>query len=279
MTRWLGAAVLSAAAAVVVATAIAVWPRAEAPPTPVCELGPTVPGIDVSYYQGAIDWPRVARAGMRFAFIRVSDGSRTLDVRFGSNWSAARRAGVMRGAYQYFRPDDNPIAQADLLIDALTRDRGELPPVIDVETTGGKPAAEVVARVRQWVDRVRRRLGVEPIVYTGPDFWRFGAGGADLTSQPLWLAHYTSACPSVPAPWTRWTFWQSSDRGQVPGIDTPVDLDVFAGTEDELRAFAARAAIAAPPPVSAPAPPRSPGRPRRADGPSRAPPGPGSARR
>jgi lysozyme len=123
----------------------------------------------------------------------------------------------MRGAYQYFRPDQNPTAQADLLIAAVASDPGELPPVIDIETDGGKSPAQVVDAARVWIDRVRTKLGVEPIVYTGPEFWRTRANSGDLTTQPLWIAHYTSGCPTVPAPWRRWTFWQHSDEAGSPG--------------------------------------------------------------
>ena len=211
-------------------------PLAEAP----CPQGPTTPGIDISYYQEGIQWNRVRRAGVLFAFIRVSDGATFLDPRFAGNWAGASRVGIMRGAYQYFRPDENPIAQADILIAAVQRDRGELPPVIDVEAEGGKSPAQIARAVKTWLDRVRSKLDVEPIIYTGPEFWRIKVGGADLASQPLWLAHYTTGCPTIPAPWTAWTFWQHTDSGPVPGIDGSVDLDVFAGTFAELQEFARR---------------------------------------
>ena len=210
-----------------------------------CDPGPTVAGIDVSYYQQDITWKRVRRAGIRFAFIRASDGLGGPDTKFARNWREAKRAKILRGAYQYFRPDQDPTSQADLLINMLAKDRGELPPVLDIETTGGKPPAELVARARVWIARVRDKLGVEPIVYTGPEFWRDQARGGDLATQPLWLAHYTRGCPAVPAPWTSWQFWQHTDRGRVPGIEGPVDLDVFAGTFADLEELARRAVVKA----------------------------------
>lgn len=240
---WLLLALAACAALVVVRLA---WPtdddRATALSVPGCQSGPTVAGIDVSYYQESIAWPRVRRAGIRFAFIRASDGLTITDARFAKNWQGAKRAGLLRGAYQYFRPEQSALDQADLLIAAIDRDPGELPPVIDVESTGGKSAAELATSIRTWVDRVRTRLGVEPIIYTGPDFWRTRVG-ADLTRQPLWIAHYTPACPTVPAPWQRWTFWQHGDTGRVPGIAGPVDLDVFAGSFGELQDFARRSRL------------------------------------
>lgn len=205
-----------------------------------CHDGPTTPGIDVSYYQEAIQWKRVRKAGVLFAFIRVSDGSTFPDPRFAQNWQGAGKVGLLRGAYQYFRPEESAVAQADLLITALGRDRGELPPVLDVEDAGGRSPKQISRAIEQWVARVREKLGVEPILYTGPDFWKTRVGNADHTTQPLWLAHYTQDCPTVPAPWTTWTFWQYTDRGKVPGIVGPVDLDVFAGTYAELLDFARR---------------------------------------
>ena len=206
------------------------------PEPPRCHAGPTTPGIDVSYYQETIDWPRVRRAGIHFAFIRLSDGAQLRDAKFATNWAEARRAGVIRGAYQFFRPDQSAIAQADLMIAALQNgDPGDLPPVIDIEVDGGLAPTVVAARAQQWIERVRDQLGVEPIVYTGSDLWR--SGGAELLGpQPLWIAHYTQNCPTLPAPWTRWRFWQHTDRGAVPGIEGPVDLDLFAGELGDLQA-------------------------------------------
>lgn len=203
---------------------------------PRCHIGPTTPGIDVSYYQETIDWQRVHRAGIRFAFIRLSDGAQLRDIRFATNWAEAKRAGLVRGAYQFFRPDQSVEAQADLMIAAMAgRDPTDLPPVIDIEVDGGLDASTVAERAQVWIDRVRGRLGIQPIVYTGGDLWR--NGGADaLGPQPLWIAHYTQGCPTLPSPWTHWTFWQHTDRGAVPGIEGAVDLDLFAGSLGDLQA-------------------------------------------
>jgi lysozyme len=228
--------VLGAAAAIITAARTGVRPPHDKPDRPGCQTGPTTPGIDVSYYQETIDWHRVQRAGIRFAFIRLSDGATLRDAMFATNWAESKRAGVVRGAYQFFRPDQSATAQADLMIAAMHgRDHGDLPPAIDLEVDGGLTAPELAARAQAWVDRVRDKLGVEPIVYTGSDLWR-GGGAEPLGAQPLWVAHYTQGCPTLPPPWTRWRFWQHTDRGAIPGIDGPVDLDLFAGTLGELHA-------------------------------------------
>src|SRR5262249_36012828 len=134
-----------------------------------CALGQTTPGIDVSYYQGDIAWTRVRTAGVRFAFIRLADGTQVLDTKFAANWNGAYGAKILRGAYQFFRPEQNPIDQSDLVIRTLRKHgRGELAPVIDVEVTGGLPLQTVAQNAKLWIEHVRNQLGVEPIVYTNP---------------------------------------------------------------------------------------------------------------
>lgn len=206
----------------------------------VCAAGATTKGIDVSYHQPAIDWAQVKAAGNEFAFVRVSDGTGFRDPKFATYYAGAKAAGLIRGAYQFFRPNQNVVAQADLMIAAVgTRAPGDLPPVIDVEATGNLAPATVAARVRQWVDRVKAAVGVDPIVYTGKFFWRDQVGGpTSFAGNPLWIAQYTTLCPDLTAPWNTWAFWQYSDTGSVPGIAGNVDVNRFNGTLAELRALA-----------------------------------------
>ena len=205
----------------------------------ICANGPTVKGIDVSYYQGTVDWAAAKADGVEFAFIRLSDGEVFRDPKFALNWTNAKAAGVLRGAYQFFRPAQDVAVQADMMIKAIgTYQTGDLPPVIDVEADGGLAPATVASKVRQWVDLVKAGTGVAPIIYTGKYFWRDEVGGPrTFETNSLWIAQYTSLCPDLPAPWTRWTFWQSSDKGRVAGIKGAVDLDKFNGTSEQLRAF------------------------------------------
>jgi lysozyme len=204
-----------------------------------CPNGPTTQGIDVSYYQGNIDWARVKGSGIEFAFIRLSDGSRFRDPKFQQNWDGAKSAGVIRGAYQFFRPGQDVALQADMMIRAVgSYTPGDLPPVIDVEATSGMSATAIASRVRTWVDTVKNALHVTPIVYTGKYFWRDEVGGnSTFEGNPLWIAQYTSLCPDIPSPWTRWSFWQNSDKGSVAGVPGKVDTNKFNGTIDDLRAF------------------------------------------
>ena len=215
----------------------------------VCASGATTLGIDVSYYQGTFNWTTVKNAGVKFAFIRLSDGDVFNDPKFTANWNGAKQAGIVRGAYQFFRPNQNVTAQADKMIAAIgTYQKGDLPPVIDVEATGGLSPSAVASRVRTWVDRVKNGLGVNPIVYTGKYFWRDDVGGpTSFVNNPLWIAQYTSLCPDLPAPWQRWTFWQYSESGSVAGISGGVDMDRFNGSVADLLAFAGSATMPPPP--------------------------------
>ena len=215
----------------------------------VCASGETTLGIDVSYYQGVIDWNAVRNAGIKFAFVRVSDGNAFSDPKFTANWNGARQAGIIRGAYQFFRPNQNVTAQADKMIAAIgTYEPGDLPPVVDVEATGGLSATAIQSRLRTWVDRVKNALGVTPIIYTGKYFWRDEVGApASFAPNPLWIAQYTSLCPDIPGPWQRWTFWQYTDSGHVAGISGNVDMNRFNGSLSDLQVFVG--ASTSPPPA------------------------------
>ncbi len=215
----------------------------------VCATGATTLGIDVSYYQETINWTSVKNAGVAFAFVRVSDGEVFQDPKFTANWNGAKQAGIVRGAYQFFRPNQSITAQADKMIAAIgTYTPGDLPPVIDVEDDGGLAPSTVATKVRQWVDRVKGALGVEPIVYTGKYFWRDEVGApSSFVGNPLWIAQYTSMCPDLPGPWQKWTFWQYTDSGHVAGISGNVDMNRFNGSVTDLLAFANAGSMPPPP--------------------------------
>lgn len=214
----------------------------------VCPTGPTTPGIDVSYYQGTVNWAAVRAAGMRFAIVRVSSGDTVADTKFAENWAGAKQAGLVRGAYQYFKPNQNVLSQANKMIAAIgTYQRGDLPPVIDVEDSGGLAPAQVAAAVRTWVDRVKGALGVDPMIYTGAYYWRDQIGSpTGYANHPLWVANYRVTCPDIPAPWQKWAIWQYSDEGRVNGITGPVDMNKFNGTPEQLIAFANGAGMSPP---------------------------------
>lgn len=200
-----------------------------------------VHGIDVSYYQEDIDWNKVAAEGHKFAFIRVSDGLYHIDSKFSQNWSGAKSAGIIRGAYQFFRPNLDAIEQAQLLLDKMgPLEKGDLPPVIDVETTEGLSPSKVAGKVAEWINHIESKLGVKPIIYTGYYFWKDNVKSTAFGDYLLWEAWYhdfqdTSFCPLTPDPWIKWTFWQWTSSGTVSGIRIHVDRDIFDGTLDDLK--------------------------------------------
>ena len=208
--------------------------------TRLCPAGPTVPGIDVSSWQGTVDWQAVAASGVRFAFIRAFDGLGA-DREFRRNWAGAKAAGILRGVYVYFRARHSGATQAQRLLAALGDDVGELPPVLDLETFDEQTAGKALVEVRQWVAAMRKGVGRDPMLYAG-SFWHFNAAplvGGEFADLALWTPDYTeTGCPGVPQGWDRWTFWQQTSTGRVPGISGGVDLNVFNGSEGDLLDFA-----------------------------------------
>ena len=201
-----------------------------------------VRGIDVSHFQGAIDWSAVAKAGSDFAFIKASDGMRGGDPMFATNWSQAKAVGLRRGAYHFFRTQQDSERQAQQLLAMLGTDSGELPPVLDFELLGEASPEQALAGAQRWMAIVEESCGREPIVYTGPAFWSAMLRNSPvLSDHRLWIAHYTLASrPTLPSAWRDWTFWQYSEKGRVSGIHGPVDLDYFHGTMMELDALCER---------------------------------------
>jgi lysozyme len=200
-------------------------------------------GIDVSYYQGRIDWPRVSASGVSFAFARVADGATFVDPAFADNWPAMKAARVIRGSYQFFRPAQDPVAQAAVFLREIEARGGlrpgDLPPALDIEVTDGVPAATLRARAQVWLAHVEAATGRTPIIYTSPGFWQDLEAGASFGRYTLWLAHWETACPTLPGSWERWRFWQDTAGRAVPGIADAVDTDWFDGTRAELEALAA----------------------------------------
>jgi GH25 family lysozyme M1 (1,4-beta-N-acetylmuramidase) len=214
-----------------------------------CAGSSTVHGIDVSGFQGSINWGDVARDGKAFAIMKATEGTGFTDSTFARNWANAKNAGVIRGAYHFFHPALDPIAQANHFVDVMgPLHAGDLPPMLDLEITNGLSAAHVAASARAFLQHVEARTGRRPLIYTGYFFWRDQVGDPSGFSQyPLVMAAYVSGCPLVPNSWGHFTMWQYSDSGRVSGIAGNVDLDVFNGDMKALRALAGEQAGPPPP--------------------------------
>lgn len=205
-----------------------------------------VAGIDVSHFQGVVDWPRVAASGIQFCFIKATEGTGNVDPRFILNWKSARDAGLVRGAYHFFHPTAPASSQADSFLRIVSRlEPGDLPPVLDLEVPAAWAAIALADRAPmaiEWLDQVEKALGLSPIVYLSPAFaTEILANAPELGRFPVWLAHYTNAdAPTIAKPWTNWTFWQHSREGKILGVALPVDLDRFNGSLDDLKALTAK---------------------------------------
>lgn len=195
-----------------------------------------VQGIDVSHYQGTVDWNEVRQSGHAFAFAKATQGLTVTDPEFTANWSGMQSAGILRGAYHFYEPGDDPTQQADFFLSVAQIEPGDLPPVLDIEATGGQSAQTIIQGIQTWLETVEKGAGVTPILYTSPGFWN-GLGTTAFGHYPLWVAQYGVTAPKLPSGWSRWTFWQSSQTGTVSGVNGSVDLDVFDGTLQQLQAL------------------------------------------
>ena len=215
----------------------------------------TVEGIDVFDGQGAIDWPAVAGDGIAFAMIKATQGTYDTQSTFAYNWPHARAAGVDRGAYHFFDPTEDGVAQAHYFLSALGAPAaGDLPVMLDVECpdgdancldpgkSGQAAASDIRARIDGFLVTVEQATHKTPIVYTFASY--FSQNGIDTTgldAYPLFIAYpTTSACFEVPSPWSQAVMWQYSWAGSVSGISGAVDRDRFIGTAAGLDAHAAR---------------------------------------
>jgi lysozyme len=212
--------------------------------------GTRAPGIDVSRFQGTIDWTSVAASGIRFAFVQASRGSGAdctvkpqqcgPDPNFAANRLAAEAVGIRVGPYHrgFAAGSTDADARADALVEADLfiaqvgqLNHGELLPVLDVESPfTGMTSTTLRTWVRVFVKRVKKQLGRKPMIYTSATSWAATGNTAEFAKAkyPLWIAHWNVSKPAVPANnWARhgYSVWQYSNSGSVPGIHGNVDLD------------------------------------------------------
>lgn len=202
-------------------------------------------GIDVSGWQGGINWSSVRGAGIEFSWMKATEGLSYKDPTFSANYTNAYNAGVIRGAYHYARPDaSGGAAQADYFASnggAWSRDNLTLPGVLDIE---GTCYGYSQAGMRQWVldfyNKYKARTGRDVVIYTSPSWWNTCTGGWNgmAALSPLWVANWTTGNPSIPAGFPSWTVWQYTSTGAVGGVAGNVDRDRFGGDRSRLLALA-----------------------------------------
>ena len=199
-------------------------------------------GIDVSNYQGEIDWQVMEDQGIRFAFIKATEGSGHIDAQFHNNWENAKQTNLKIGAYHFFSYESSGKEQAKHFIEIVPRTEGMLPPVVDVEFYGDyvtkKPDVETTTEsLKEFLNEVETYYGMKPIIYaTESSYSRFIRGTFD--EYPLWIRNvYLSPNISMPG---KWVFWQYTSEGLMEGYKGTqkyIYLNVFYGSEKEWKSF------------------------------------------
>ncbi len=232
---------LLSAAAVLLATAGAAVAAAQ--PAQAAPAG--LPGVDVSHYQGSINWGSVHNAGIKFAYIKATEGTTVIDSAFGTNYTGAYNANVIRGAYHFARPaSSGGAAQATYFVahgGAWSADNLTLPGALDLEAScSGISQASMVSWIHDFANTYKSKTGRDVVLYTTRSWWSTCTGGSTAfgSSNPMWVANWGVSSPAMPAGWGTYTFWQYADNGSVSGISGAVDRDVFNGSDARLLALA-----------------------------------------
>lgn len=192
-------------------------------------------GFDVSEYQSAIDWEQTYHIDeafeLSFVFIRSTAGKDKIDSKFKENWKAAKERQLIRGAYHYYRPNENSIEQAENFIKNVKLEKGDLPPVLDIEKLPRKQSIDSLkVGLRRWLKKVEKHYKVKPIIYSGEsyytDFLR-----EEFSEYPLWIANYNFWRNDLE---DDWQFWQFTEKAQITGVQGMVDLNIFNGDKNKL---------------------------------------------
>ncbi|WP_396142102.1 glycoside hydrolase family 25 protein [Flavobacterium sp.] len=192
-------------------------------------------GFDVSEYQGEINWEQTYHIEeafeLSYVFIRATAGKDRIDSRFEENWKGAKARQLIRGAYHYYRPNENSKEQATNFIKNVTLQKGDLPPVLDIEKL---PKTQSVERLkvglRNWLTAVEKHYGVKPIIYSGESYYKDFLK-EEFSAYPLWIANYNFWRNDLESDWQ---FWQFTEKAKIEGIDAMVDLNIFNGDKNDL---------------------------------------------
>lgn len=198
--------------------------------------GYQVHGIDVSHYQGDINWKmleqtRQGQFPIRFIFMKATEGGDYPDDRFTANFDSARAHGFIRGAYHFYNPKTDANKQADFFIQSVKLEPGDLPPVLDIEKKG-KDMKKLQSDLKLWLRKVENHYGVKPIIYASYKFKTRYLNDSVFNTYPYWIAHYYVDSVRYEGDWK---FWQHTDVGTLPGIEEKVDLNVFNGSSTDLQ--------------------------------------------
>lgn len=187
-------------------------------------------GIDVSEYQGTINWESVKTVEnsfpLKFVFMRATAGKNKVDAMFARNWKNAKNK-LIRGAYHYYRPNENSIQQANLFIQNVHLESGDLPPVLDIENLPKTQSMDSLkVGLKRWLNRVEQHYKVRPIIYSGERYYKDFLK-KDFPEYTFWIANYNFWVERISP---NWHFWQFTEKAQVYGIEGNVDVNIYNGT-------------------------------------------------
>lgn len=185
-------------------------------------------GIDVSEYQKSIDWETVAdKNELDFVIVRASAGSDHKDRKFDFNWRQLKKYNIVRGAYHYYRPNENSTEQAEQFTSSVVLEKGDIVPILDIEKYSNiQSISSLQNGLLNWLNIVEEYYGIVPMIYTYSDFYmKVLKDDKRFSKYPVWIAHYSSEENPKKLP-SGWLIWQFSENGRLEGIETYVDIDV-----------------------------------------------------
>ena len=193
-------------------------------------------GIDISEYQGNINWQKLKLIDevyeINFILVRATAGNDRVDSQFVNNWENAKTKKIIRGAYHYYRPNENSLKQANFFIKTVKLQKGDLPPVLDIEKLPKNQSLDSLkVGLKRWLLRVENYYGVKPIIYSGDKYFT-NFLEKQFSGYTFWIANYSIFDETINK---NWRFWQFSENAIVDGIEGNVDLNIFNGTKTQLK--------------------------------------------
>ena len=200
--------------------------------------GYEIHGIDISHYQGTIDWDALQNAQiegnpLRFIIVKSTEGAGQLDENFNDNFYQAREYGFIRGAYHFWSNRSSARSQAYYFLKQVHLEDGDLPPVLDIEhKPKGRSVEDFQRDVLTWLHIVEDKYHAKPIIYTYYKFKESYLSAPVFDDYPYWIAHYYVDKVEYKG---KWKFWQHTDAGRLPGIKGYVDFNIYNGSYYDLR--------------------------------------------
>lgn len=188
-------------------------------------------GIDVSHHNGVVDWQKVAAAGYKFVYLKLTEGKSYVDKTTYNNYIAAKNAGLRVGFYHYAHVTNDPVNEVDFFLQKLGEMKADLPHCLDLEESKGLSKAKISAFALKWMEYLQQKTGITPILYTGYSF--MGNFTNNVAKYPLWVARYAGGskrvqgfnAPGSSTVWKSWAMFQFTDSGKVNGIKGNVDIN------------------------------------------------------